>query len=59
MCGGVLWPVYTWTSGGQSIGASASVSILPMNIQDLISLRIDWFDLANSLGLSRVFNTTV
>ena len=31
-----------FTSGSQSIGASASV--LPMNIQ-LISFRIDWFDL--------------
>ena len=31
-----------FTSGGQSIGASTSV--LPMNIQ-LISFRIDWFDL--------------
>ena len=27
-----------FTSGGQSIGASASASVLPMNIQD-------WFDL--------------
>ena len=34
-----------FTSGGQSIGVSASASILPMNIRDLISLRIDWFDL--------------
>ena len=25
--------------------ASASASVLPMNIQDLISFRIDWFDL--------------
>ena len=32
-------------SGGQSIGVSASASVLPMNIQDLISLRIDWFDI--------------
>ena len=30
-------------SGGQSVGASASASVLPMNI--LISFRIDWFDL--------------
>ena len=29
---------------GQSIGASASTAVLPMNIQ-LISFRIDWFDL--------------
>jgi len=31
--------------GGQSIGASVSSSVLPMNIQGLISFRIDWFDL--------------
>ena len=31
--------------GGQSIGASASASVLPMNIQELISFRIYWFDL--------------
>ena len=30
-------------SGGQSIGASASASVLPMNIQGWF--RIDWFDL--------------
>ena len=34
-----------FTSGGQSIGASGSASVLPMNTQDLISFRIDWFDL--------------
>ena len=33
-----------FASGGQSIGASASVSVLPMN-SGLISFRIDWFDL--------------
>ena len=32
-----------FTSGGQSIGVSASASVLPMNI-GLISCRIDWFD---------------
>ena len=32
-----------FTSGSQSIGASASASVLPMNI--MISFRIDWFDL--------------
>ena len=29
--------------GGQSIGASASASVLPMNIKRLISFRIEWF----------------
>ena len=32
-------------SGGQSIGASASASVLPMNIQGLFPFRIDWLDL--------------
>ena len=32
-------------SGNQSIGASASASVLPMNYSGLISFRIDWFDL--------------
>ena len=41
-----------FTSGGQSIGASASASVLPVNIQ-LISFSIHWFDL---LALSRVFS---
>ena len=35
---------WLFTSGGQSIGASASV--LPMNIQDWLPLGIEWFDLA-------------
>ena len=33
-----------FTAGGQSTGASASVSVLPVNIQD-ISFRMDWLDL--------------
>ena len=33
-----------FASGGQRIGASASASILPVNISGLISFRIDWFD---------------
>ena len=44
-----------FASGGQSIGASVSASVLPVNIQDwfpsgLISFRMDWLDLlADSL----------
>ena len=34
---------WLFTSGGQRIGVSASVSVLPMNIQDWFLL--DWFDL--------------
>ena len=49
-----------FASGGQSIGVSASASVLPMNIQDWFPLEwIDWISL-QSKGLSRVFsNTTV
>ena len=46
-------------SGGQSIGASASASVLPMNIQDWFPLGLTGLILL-SKGLSRVFsNTTV
>ena len=34
-----------FASGGQSIGTSASASVLPMNIQGLICFMINWFDL--------------
>ena len=37
-----------FTSGGQNIGVSASASVLPMNIQDLLLVtpfRMDWLDL--------------
>ena len=49
-----------FASGGQSIGVSASASVLPMNIQDWFPLGLtDWISL-QSKGLSRVFsNTTV
>ena len=49
-----------FASGGQSIGVSASASVLPMNIQDWFPLGwIGWISL-HSKGLSRVFsNTTV
>ena len=32
-------------SGGQSIGASTSASVLPINIQDWFPLWMDWLDL--------------
>ena len=49
-----------FASGGQSIGASASASVLPMNIQDWFPLGwTGWISLQTQ-GLSRVFsNTTV
>ena len=34
-----------FASGGQSVGASASASVLPIEYSGLISFRIDWFDL--------------
>ena len=49
-----------FTSGGQSIGVSASTSVLPMNTQDWSPLGwTGWISLQPK-GLSRVFsNTTV
>ena len=46
-------------SGGQSIGASASASVLPMNIQDWFPLRWTGLISLQSKGLPRVFNNTV
>ena len=46
--------------GGQSIGASASGSVLPMNIQDWFPLRLTGLISFQSKGLTSVFpNTTV
>ena len=57
--GGLLMS-WLFTSGGQSIGASASALVLSMNIQDWFPLGwTGWISL-QSKGLSRVFsNTTV
>ena len=46
-------------SGGQTIGVSASTSVLPMNIQDWFPLGLTDLISFQSKGLSRVFNTTV
>ena len=49
-----------FTSGGQSIGVSASTSVLPMNTQDWSPLGWTGWTSLQSKGLSRVFsNTTV
>ena len=49
-----------FTSGGQTIGVSASASVLPMNIQDWFPLGFTGWISLQSKGLSRVFsNTTV
>ena len=45
-----------FTSGGQSIGASASTSVLPVNIQDWFPSGLTgWISLQTN-GLSRVFS---
>ena len=47
-----------FTSGGQSIGVSASASVLPVNIQDWFPLGVIGFISLESKGLSRVFSST-
>ena len=44
-------------SGSQSIGVS--VSVLPVNIQNLISFRTDWFGLAIQGNLKSFSSTTI
>ena len=48
---------WLFTSGGQSIGASASASVLPMNIQGWFPLVLTGLISLLSKGLSRVFST--
>ena len=47
-----------FTSGGQSIGALASASVLPMNIQGWFPLRLTGLISLLSKELSRVFSST-
>ena len=47
-----------FTSGGQSIGASASASVLPMNIQGWFPLGLTGLISLQFKGLSRVFSST-
>ena len=47
-----------FTSSGQSIGVSASASVLPMNTQDWSLGWTGWISL-QSKGLSRVFSNTI
>ena len=54
------WMSQLFTSGSQSTGASASASVLLMNIQDWFPLGLTGLISLQSKGLSRVFsNTTV
>ena len=55
---GLFQWVSSFASSGQSIGVSASASVLPMNIHDWFLLWwIGWISL-HCKGLSRVFSTT-
>ena len=47
-----------FTSGGQSIGASASALVLPKNIQDWFPFGLTGLISLQSKGLSRVFSST-
>ena len=47
-----------FASGGQSIGVSASASVLPVNIQDPFPLGWTGWIFLQSKGLSRVFSST-
>ena len=46
-----------FASGGQSIGVSASASVLPMNSQDWFPLGLTSLISLLSIGLSRVFSS--
>ena len=48
-----------FASGGQSIGASASASVLPMNIQDCFPLGLPGLVSLQSKVLSRIFFNTI
>ena len=48
-----------FASGGQSIGVSAWISVLPMNIQDWFPLGLTGWNFLQSRGISRVFSNTI
>ena len=50
---------FLFASGSQSIGTSASASVLPMNIQDWFPLGLTGLISLLSKGLSRVFSSTI
>ena len=52
------YPVSQFFTSGESIGASASASVLPMNIQDRFPLGLTGLFSLQSKGLSRVFSIT-
>ena len=55
---GVFSMSQLFTSGGQNFGASASASVLPMNIQDWFPLQLPGLISLQSKGLSRIFSST-
>ena len=54
----LIWSDLIW-SGGQTIGASASASVLPVNIQGWFPLGLTGLISLLSKGLSRVFTSTI
>ena len=52
------WNISSFTSGGQSTGASASTSVLPMNIQGWLPLGVTGLISLLSKRLSIVFSST-
>ena len=52
------WGVQVFPSGGRSIGASASASVLPMNIQGWFPLGLTGLISLPPKGLSRIFSST-
>ena len=56
-----VFPNISWIfmSGGQNSGASASASVLPMNIQGCFPLGLTGLISLQSKGLSRVFSNTI
>ena len=53
------WMSQLFASSGQSIGASASASVLPMNIQGWFHLGLTDLISLQSKGLSRIFFSTI
>ena len=56
----IFFPMsWSFASGGQRIGASASASVLPVNIQGWFPLGLTGFISLLSKGLSRAFSSTI
>ena len=49
---------WLFASGGQSVGVSVSISVLPMNIQDWFPLGWTGWTSLQAKGLSRIFSKT-